>query len=262
MNLPPCNMEDRDGQMWCLDCQRFHLGHTVAIAMDAGEKGQKYRAIWRSLSKHLRSLPLAKQCRYFGPALTLEEVKAKQLAGCRSCDGKIHVHHCTFPGKKAFLDGPYTRGAECMRCTDWEKKPDDFHKSPPPGSEPFPEKQPATLKALLTVGDRTREFTLPGIVTEQLAIWDHRETRQEGGWLNVSLMHQDGPVKHYRFSMERYAEGKRQFHIYSARLKLLSAAPFYAVAGGIFVADEKTATADAVELVGVKWAVSIAEVKP
>lgn len=223
-----------------------------------GIKRDAVRELASDTKRRLRSLPIAKQCMHLGPVLTLEEVKEKQLAGCRSCTGKIHVHHCTFPGKKAFLDGPYTRGAECMQCTDWKRKQDNLHQSPPPGSEPFPEKQPATVKMLFTFGDTTIERTMTGIINDLLAIWSSRDNMS---WFNVSLMHNDGPVKHYRFAVEYFAEGRRLFHIYSARLKLLSIAPFYAMAGGIFMPDEKTATADIPSMVGQKWAVSIAEVK-
>jgi predicted GH43/DUF377 family glycosyl hydrolase len=71
----------------------------------------------------LRSLPLAKQCQYFGERLTADEVKANQLAGCRSCNNTINVFHCNLPGQKKFNDGPYTRGAECMSCTEYLEKP-------------------------------------------------------------------------------------------------------------------------------------------
>lgn len=207
----------------------------------------------------LRSLALAKQCEYFGAQLTKEEVEQRQLMGCRTCNNDVPAYHCHFPGQKKFNDGPYTyKGVECMSCTDWKKKPIARHLSLPSESAAFPEKQPSTLKMLLTVGDETFERVLPGIVNEHVAIWDGGD--HVNWWGNVSLMHMDGPAKHYRFSAEHFASaGKRLVHIYSARLLLLNASPFYAVAGGLFVAAEKTAVADTPEMVGVKWAVSIAE---
>lgn len=68
----------------------------------------------------LRSLPIAKQCQYLGERLTADEIKAKRLAGCRSCNNQINVFHCKLAGQKKFNDGPYTRGAECMSCDDWK----------------------------------------------------------------------------------------------------------------------------------------------
>lgn len=75
----------------------------------------------------LRSLPLAKTCQYFGPQLTLAEVNEKKLAGCRQCNGGVSAYHCSFPGQKKFNDGAYTRGAECMSCTDWKPQPSASH---------------------------------------------------------------------------------------------------------------------------------------
>lgn len=96
----------------------------------------------------LRSLPLAKTCQYFGPQLTLAEVNEKKLAGCRQCNGGVSAYHCTFPGQKKFNDGAYTRGAECMSCTDWQPRT-THHEKPAPKAgiswpvnepvEPFPE---------------------------------------------------------------------------------------------------------------------------
>lgn len=69
----------------------------------------------------LRSLPLAKQCQYLGEPLTDEEIKEKQLAGCRTCSNKIYVHHCNLPGAKKFNGGPFARPAgECTSCSDWK----------------------------------------------------------------------------------------------------------------------------------------------
>lgn len=127
MNLPPCQMEERDGQMWCLDCQRFHVGHTADIARDPGEKGQKYRALWRksraaSTRPLLRPLPIAQQCQHLGERLTHAEVKEKQLVGCRTCTNEVPAFHCKLPNAKKFNGGPYTRLADCMACADWQAK--------------------------------------------------------------------------------------------------------------------------------------------
>lgn len=72
-------------------------------------------------NKLLRSLPLAKQCKYLGERLTAEEVKEKQLAGCRSCNNEVPAFHCKLPGAKKFNDGPYTRLGDCCGCGDWAK---------------------------------------------------------------------------------------------------------------------------------------------
>lgn len=79
--------------------------------------------------KLLRSLPLAKQCRHLGERLTKEEVEAKQLVGCRTCNNDVLVFHCKLPGARKFNDGPYTRRAECMGCKDWQKP---HHENPAP----------------------------------------------------------------------------------------------------------------------------------
>lgn len=217
----------------------------------------KIRVKDKSLRAPLRSLPLATQCHYYGDVLTWEEIKAKQLAGCRACDGKIRVRHCTFPGKKAFNDGPYTRGAECMNCTDWKKKQDNLHVSTPPAAAAIPDRQPASLRLLLTLGEETHERVLPGLLTDYASVW----ADSGKNWVNVSLMECDGPARYYRFSMEWHEAGKKVAHIYAARLMLLSSSPFYAVSGGLFVDCEKTAVADDPAWAGKKWAVSVAEAK-
>jgi predicted GH43/DUF377 family glycosyl hydrolase len=116
---------------YCKRHNRRHFGHALQIALDPGSEADRFRIAWdggtttyQSPSKPLlRSLPIAKQCQYFGERLTKEEVKEKHLAGCRSCSNTIEAFHCKFPGQKKFNDGPYTRGAECMGCTDWVEKP-------------------------------------------------------------------------------------------------------------------------------------------
>ena len=103
-----------------------HIGRLAQLAVEESERGEKYRRKWDELygnslqaKRLIRSLPLAKQCQYFGERLTADEVKANQLAGCRSCNNTINVFHCKYLGQKKFNDGPYTRGAECMSCKDW-----------------------------------------------------------------------------------------------------------------------------------------------
>lgn len=212
-----------------------------------GIKRDAVRELASDTKRRLRSLPIAKQCMHLGKLLDKTKCGSEVFA--------CAVHGtCSQQRKACGKDGV----KYCLCCTDWKRKQDNLHQSPPPGSEPFPEKQPVTVKMLFTFGDTTIERTMTGIINDLLAIWSFRDNMS---WFNVSLMHNEGPVKHYRFAVEYFAEGRRLFHIYSARLKLLSVAPFYAMAGGIFVPDEKTATADIPAMVGQKWAVSIAEVK-
>ena len=106
MNLPPCQMEERDGQMWCLDCQRFHVGHTADIARDPGEKGQKYRAIWRnnrpaSARPLLRSLPMAQQCQHNTGKL-----------GIKPCCGGCAYYGCSIKGQ--------VRLPDCTTCHEFQ----------------------------------------------------------------------------------------------------------------------------------------------
>lgn len=81
----------------------------------------------------LRSLPMARQCKYFGLQLTKEEVAQQQLVGCRTCNNEVPAYHCNLPGQKKFNNGPYTyKGVECMSCTDWILTPHE-NPSPPEG---------------------------------------------------------------------------------------------------------------------------------
>lgn len=113
MSLNPCRLESREGQMWCLDCQRFHIGHTVDIALDPGEKGQKYRAIWRRMPSKpgrplLRSLPLAQQCCHRGKLLD----KTKCGSEVWACN--VHGTCSLQPGRCS------AEMALCQACTSYE----------------------------------------------------------------------------------------------------------------------------------------------
>lgn len=126
-----CDLTQIDGRHnWCERHKMFHDGHYRDYALDPGEKGARFRVLWSKIAagenplasqlpRLLRSLPLAKQCIYLGERLTAEEVKEKQLAGCRTCSGEVPAFHCKLPGAKKFNNGPYTRLAECMNCNDW-----------------------------------------------------------------------------------------------------------------------------------------------
>lgn len=129
-----CTLITKNGtDNWCIDCDMAHEGHYRGYSQDPGDKGEEFRRHWRRLNtppekKLLRSLPMAKQCKYFGLQLTKEEVAQQQLMGCRTCNNEVPAYHCNLPGQKKFNDGPYTyKGVECMSCTDWQPKP---HENP------------------------------------------------------------------------------------------------------------------------------------
>lgn len=112
---------------YCKRHNRRHFGHALQIAIDPSETSEKYRIAWDGgatvqppTKTLLRSLPIAKQCQYFGERLTKEEVEERQLMGCRTCNNTVPAFHCKFPGQKKFNGGPYTyNGVECMSCGDW-----------------------------------------------------------------------------------------------------------------------------------------------
>lgn len=141
--MPVCVLTTKNGSPnWCERHQMHHTGHYAAYAVDPGEKGERFRKLWdaikdgthatpfnsnasqnaqsKTTSPILRSQDLARACRHLGPLLTLDEIKAKQLAGCRQCSGKIITHHCLLPDASKFNGGPYARIAgECITCKDW-----------------------------------------------------------------------------------------------------------------------------------------------
>lgn len=135
--MPVCVLIDKNGTLnWC-DRHGPHHGHYRDYALDPGEKGQRFRKFWDELASgghvpvqpgnkkgFLRHLEMAKQCKFLGDILTPEEVKVKQLSGCRTCTGEVRVHHCKLPNARKFNGDAITRPAgECMNCTDWKATP-------------------------------------------------------------------------------------------------------------------------------------------
>lgn len=117
-----CRLELRDGEQWCLDCERFHRGHALRLSQELTPFAQSHRDLWKTApSAFKRNVETAKRCIHLGNRLTLEEVKERQLAGCRACNGDIVAFHCKLPGAKKFNEGPYTRiSGECTSCDDWQ----------------------------------------------------------------------------------------------------------------------------------------------
>lgn len=246
-----------------------HIGRLAQLAIEESERGEKYRKKWDEIygakSALSRSLPLlrsfaeARKCRHLGLRLTHEEVKEKQLSGCRTCSNTIYAFHCHLPDARKFNNGPYARiGGECMQCTDWAPKDEleNLHQNNDPR---FPTKctEPKQkLRIMFSIEGKDYEYTIQ-YLGENLAgqIW-----HSHSDYATMTLLNQDGPNANYSLSLDAKQDGRIVCQIVAARLLLVECKPFYAVCGGILHDNaHHTAIALLPELAGKTWAATVAE---
>ncbi len=124
LELPMCSYRaSRESGFWC-NYHGTNFGKGGLVSAEHCFHCQVPRSVKDAQVERkvlLRTLPIAKVCIHLGNRLTHDEVKEKQLVGCRTCTNTVPAFHCKLPGAKKFNGGPYTRETDCMNCTDWQR---------------------------------------------------------------------------------------------------------------------------------------------
>jgi len=270
--MKACNVEKRDGEWWCLDCNKPHIGHVYDLSQEMTPLAQSYRDLWRGKTTApvlLRSLPHARQCIYLGNQLTLEEGRlhdAELLAKglkCNTCNGQRKEHHCKVHR--------FTNLAKCMNCTDWKRFPDEegqmVKEDNPKACHDNPalsdgyswsgkHKEPYQLNLMLNYNHDqmpAKEIKLTLHSFGAVKVWGMYDL--QGDYATLTYLEHDGPRRSFHLSMKQGPVELAGF-----KVTLHSEEPFLGTATGMLTGNEHGGcyAADPA-LIGTHWVGTVAQ---